>query len=160
MRTALDFAPIYRSSIGFDRVFSLLEEVMRLPVSDNWPPYDIEKTGEDGYRVSIAVAGFAENELHISAEPNMLVVRGEKAASASSDYLHHGIASRPFTRRFELADHVRVTGANLVNGLLAIDLVRELPAERKPRTIAIATAAAGEQLPTAGKELTEGKYAA
>lgn len=159
MRTALDFAPLYRSSIGFDRVFNLLDEAMRLPASDNWPPYDIEKTGEDGYRITLAVAGFAENELHLSAEPNLLLVRGEKAESAGGDYLHHGIALRSFTRRFELADYVTVMGASLANGLLAIDLQRELPAERKPRKIAIGKAEAAPQL-TAGDPAKDGKKAA
>jgi molecular chaperone IbpA len=137
MRTNFDFAPFYRSSIGFDRIFDLLESANRGQAADNWPPYDIAKTGDDAYRISMAVAGFSQDELSISTQPNMLVVTGEKTAEPSGEYLHRGIANRAFARRFELADHVKVTAANLVNGLLTIDLQREIPEEMKPRRIEI-----------------------
>jgi molecular chaperone IbpA len=137
MRTAYDFSPLYRSSIGFDRVFDLLENASRMPSADNWPPYDIARTGEDTYRVTMAVAGFGPDELRITHEPNMLIVSGERTAEDNGDYLHRGIAGRPFERRFELADHVKVTEAGLVNGLLTIDLQREIPEEMKPRKIEI-----------------------
>lgn len=137
MRTAFDFSPLYRSSIGFDRVFDLLENASRSTSADNWPPYDIARTGDDDYRITMAVAGFSEDELSVTHEPNMLVVAGERSAEDNGDYLHRGIAARPFERRFELADHVKVTGAGLANGLLTIDLKRQIPEEMKPRRIEI-----------------------
>lgn len=142
MRTAFDFSPLYRSSIGFDRVFDLLENASRTTSADNWPPYDIARTADDTYRITMAVAGFAPDELSVMHEPNMLVVAGERAAEDNGDYLHRGIAGRPFERRFELADHVKVVNASLVNGLLTIDLKREIPEEMKPRRIEIATSKA------------------
>jgi molecular chaperone IbpA len=153
MRTNLDFTPFYRSSVGFDRVFDLLNNATRVQTIDNWPPYDIAKTGDDAYRIEMAVAGFAEDELSIVAEPNLLVVTGEKKGDGSSQYLHRGIATRPFTRRFELADHVKVVAASLVNGLLTIELQREIPEAMKPRQIAIAKgSAAGETRQVEQKE--------
>jgi len=137
MRTNLDFSPFYRSSIGFDRIFNLLENSSPSQNVDNWPPYDIAKLGEDSYRIVIAVAGFGQDELTITHEPNMLVINGTKAESQEMQYLHHGLALRPFTRRFELADHVSVAGAKLENGLLVIDLKKEIPEEMKPRRISI-----------------------
>lgn len=139
MRTAFDFSPFYRSSVGFDRVFDLLDNASRVSSTENWPPYDIAKTGEDTYRIEMAVAGFAPEELSLSSEPNLLVVTGEKSGSADGEYLHRGIATRGFSRRFELADHVKVAEANLVNGLLTIKLQREIPEAMKPRKIAIST---------------------
>jgi molecular chaperone IbpA len=136
MRTAFDFSPLYRSSIGFDRVFNLLENAPQ--AVDSWPPYDIERSGENSYRVKIAVAGFSEDDLDISHEPNLLIVSGERKEQDTVEYLHRGLPVRPFTRRFELADHMTVNGASLNNGLLTIDLVREVPEEMKPRRIAIA----------------------
>jgi molecular chaperone IbpA len=138
MRTAFDFSPLYRSSIGFDRVFDLLENASRVTTVDNWPPYDIAKIGDDDYRITMAVAGFAENELSMIQEQNMLMVAGQKSGEETGEYLHRGIAGRAFERRFQLADHVKVTGAALKNGLLAIDLRREIPEEMKPRRIEIA----------------------
>jgi molecular chaperone IbpA len=135
MRTNPDFSPFYRSSIGFDRVFNLLENATLPQNGDNWPPYDIAKLGEDSYLIVIAVAGFAENELSI--EPNTLVVNGVKSDNEEVQYLHHGLALRPFMRRFELADHVSVRGAKLENGLLVIELKKQIPEEMKPRRIAI-----------------------
>ena len=137
MRTAFDFSPLFRSTVGFDRVFDLLEDAARMSSFDNWPPYDIIKSGEDEYRVTLAVAGFSENELNVTQERNMLLVSGEKANNEDTQYLHRGIAGRSFQRRFELADHVRVVGANLHNGLLTIELKRELPEAMKPRRIEI-----------------------
>ncbi|KAB2789019.1 Hsp20 family protein [Brucella anthropi] len=144
MRTTFDFTPLFRSSIGFDRMLNALEAASRVETIDNWPPYDIAKTGEDDYRITMAVAGFSQDELTITQEHNMLVVSGQKAGEDNSQYLHRGIAARTFQRRFELADHVKVVGASLVNGLLTIDLKREIPEEMKPRKIQIA---AGEALP-------------
>ncbi|MDX8454571.1 Hsp20 family protein [Mesorhizobium sp. VK9D] len=138
MRTTFDFSPLFRSSIGFDRMLNALETASRIETVDNWPPYDIAKTAEDDYRISMAVAGFSQDELGITQERNMLLVSGEKAGEDKGEYLHRGIAGRAFQRRFELADHVKVAGASLVNGLLTIDLKREIPEEMKPRRIEIA----------------------
>jgi molecular chaperone IbpA len=137
MRTAYDYAPLFRSSIGFDRVFDLLENAARGQAVDNWPPYDIEKTGGDSYRITLAVAGFSPDELSVTQEPNLLVASGRKAGDDSAQYLYRGIVARAFERRFELADHVKVVGASFDNGLLTIELVRELPEAMKPRRIAI-----------------------
>ena len=149
MKTVYDFAPLFSSSIGFDHVFDLIENAERLqPI--NWPPYDIEKTGEDSYRVTMAVAGLSSDEIDVTAQPNLLVVGARKHATEQnsedkSEVLYRGIAARPFQRRFELADHVEVESANLENGLLTIDLVRKVPEAMKPRRIAIGTAPAFAQ---------------
>jgi molecular chaperone IbpA len=140
-----DYAPLLRSSVGFDRVFNLLENAQRARAISDWPPYDIVKTGDDTYRISIAVAGFAQNDLDITFQSNLLTVTGKKQEAATEGYLHRGIASRPFEHRFELADHVRVNVADLNNGLLSIDLVREIPEEMKPRKISIQSTPALEQ---------------
>lgn len=137
MRTLLDYSPLLRSSIGFDRVFELLESASRSQQGDNYPPFDSLKLDEDSYRITMAVAGFTEDELNISTQSNMLIVSGEHKAEAEGEYLHRGIATRAFSRRFELAEHVRVTGARLANGLLSIDLKREIPEAMKPRRIEI-----------------------
>ncbi|MDL2410750.1 Hsp20 family protein [Rhizobium calliandrae] len=137
MRNEFDFAPLYRSSIGFDRLFNLLNSTERLQAGDTWPPYDIIKTAEDNYRIQMAVAGFADADLEITQERNVLVVKGQKAEQADGEYLHRGIAGRNFERRFELADHVKVENAALTDGLLSIDLKREIPEAMKPRKIAI-----------------------
>jgi molecular chaperone IbpA len=137
MRTDLDFAPLYRSSVGFDRVFNLLNNAQRLHAVDSWPLYDIVKTGENDYRIEMAVAGFGEEDLDISQERNVLIVKGRKAEAKEGEYLHRGIAGRSFERRFELADHVRVDDASLLNGLLKVTLKREIPEAMKPRKIAI-----------------------
>ncbi|PKA42245.1 Hsp20 family protein (plasmid) [Rhizobium sullae] len=138
MRNDFDFAPLYRSSIGFDRVFNLLN-AQRFQAVDTWPPYDIVKAGEDDYRITMAVAGFGEDDLSVTHERNVLVIAGTKAEKEDAQYLHHGIAGRSFERRFELADHVKVLGASLKNGLLSVQLKREIPEEMKPRRIAIGT---------------------
>ncbi|MBW9117395.1 Hsp20 family protein [Rhizobium cauense] len=137
MATSYDYAPLFRSSIGFDRVFSLLENAQRARSISDWPPYDIVKTDDESYRITVAVAGFAEDELDITFQSNLLIVSGKKQEMGSEGYLHRGIAGRPFEHRFELADHVRVNAAELKNGLLSIDLVREIPEALKPRKIDI-----------------------
>jgi molecular chaperone IbpA len=144
MRTNLNFSPLFRSTIGFDRVFDLLENASRSQSLDSWPPYDIIRTSEDSYRITMAVAGFSDNEITVTHEPNMLVVSGSKPDEENADYLHRGIPGRSFERRFELADHVKVTSANLANGLLTIALVREVPEEMKPRRVQIRTGEAAE----------------
>jgi molecular chaperone IbpA len=135
--STIDFSPLFRSSIGFDRVFELLETASQFAVPDSWPPYDITKSGEDAYRLSMAVAGFAPDELEATLEPNLLVVRGNRRNPDNGEYLHRGITGGGFERRFELADHMKVTGANLQDGILTIDMVQELPEEMKPRRIEI-----------------------
>jgi molecular chaperone IbpA len=137
MATSYDYAPLYRSSVGFDRIFNLLENAQRARSTNDWPPYDIVKTDDDTYRISIAVAGFAQEDLDITFQSNLLTVTGKKQEAANEGYLHRGIAGRPFEHRFELADHVRVNGADLNNGLLTIELVREIPEALKPRRISI-----------------------
>ncbi|WP_448954997.1 Hsp20 family protein [Labrys neptuniae] len=158
MRTTLDFTPFFRSSIGFDRMLNALEATSRVETADNWPPYDITKAGEDDYRITMAVAGFAQDELGISQERNVMVVSGQKAGEDKGQYLHRGIAARAFAQRFELADHIKVVGANLDKGLLTIDLKREIPEEMKPRRIEIA--ADGASTKGAAKQTEIGKHAA
>jgi molecular chaperone IbpA len=140
MRT-FDLAPLYRSTVGFDRLFSMLDQATGHDgPSAGYPPYNIEKTGENAYRISVAVAGFTDRDLSIEVKEQALTIRGEKAAGegeAKSDYLHQGIAARAFERRFQLADYVFVKGAALDHGLLHVDLVREIPEAMKPRQIAI-----------------------
>lgn len=138
MRAAYDFSPLYRSSIGFDRVFELLDNASKMTTVDNWPPYDIVKFGDDDYRITVAVAGFTESELSMIQEQNMLMVTGQKSAEEAGEYLHRGIAGRAFERRFQFFDHVKVSDAGLTNGLLTINLKREIPEEMKPRRIEIA----------------------
>jgi len=139
MRTVLDFSPLHRSSIGFDRVFELLESAARTPQPDNWPPFDSIKISDDQYRITMAVAGFTRDDLQISLQDNMLTVSGERRTDHIGEVLHRGIANRPFTRRFELAEHMQVVGADLRDGLLVIDLKREVPEALKPRQIPIGT---------------------
>ncbi|MBW9060466.1 Hsp20 family protein [Agrobacterium pusense] len=142
MATSYDYAPLFRSTVGFDRIFNLLENAQRARSISDWPPYDIVKTGDDSYRISVAVAGFAEDELDITFQSNLLTVTGKKQDASADEYPHRGIAGRPFEHRFELADHVRVNGADLRNGLLSINLVREIPEALKPRKIDIQTSPA------------------
>ncbi|MBZ9673745.1 Hsp20 family protein [Mesorhizobium sp. ES1-3] len=148
MRTAFDFTPLFRSSIGFDRIVDMLENASRVTTVDNWPHYDIVKTNDDDYRITMAVAGFTEDELAITQEPNMLLVAGHKAEDDAGDYLYRGIAGRAFQRRFELADHVKIVGANLANGLLTINVRREIPEEMKPRRIEIASSGPARKVET------------
>ncbi|MGE5536454.1 MAG: Hsp20 family protein [Acidobacteriota bacterium] len=135
MRT-FDLAPLYRSTVGFDRLFSMLDGFEATP---GYPPYNIERTGENAYRISVAVAGFSENELSIEVKENTLTIKGEKRAKeeSSGEVLYQGIAARAFERVFQLADYVQVKGAGLENGLLHVDLVREIPESKKPRVIPI-----------------------
>ncbi len=138
--TRFDFSPLFRSTVGFDRMMNLLES-SATGVEDGYPPYNIEKVDADAYRITMAVAGFGEDDLEIEAKENTLQVSGKNAPSADERaFLHRGIAGRSFKRSFQLADHVKVSGASLENGLLHIDLVREIPEEMKPRTIAIRSA--------------------
>lgn len=140
---AIDFSPLYRSAIGFDRVNRLLESARRAPEAGGFPPYDIEKLGENGYRISIALAGYGEDELEVTAKENSLEIVGKsKAADQEVGFLHRGIARRSFVRRFELADTVKVVGASLENGLLRVDLVNEVPEAKRPRRIEIQAGAA------------------
>ena len=140
MKTGFDFTPYRRSTVGFDRLFDFLENSSRAE-QENYPPFDIEKLADDRYRITLAVAGFKPSELDITARQNLLVVTGRKAETRNRDgnFLHMGIATRAFERRFELADFVLVDGADLRDGLLAIELVREVPEAMKPRKIDIGT---------------------
>lgn len=139
MSTVFDFAPLWRSGIGFDRLFDVVEQALKFELNDNYPPYNIEKTGDNVYRVTLAVAGFTPDELAITSEPNLLIVSGKKAEAPEAEYLYKGIAACAFERPFNLADYVTVTGARLENGFLTVELVRELPDAMKPRRIAIAS---------------------
>jgi molecular chaperone IbpA len=147
---SFDLTPFYRSTVGFDRLFSTLDSLVG--GTDNgqtYPPYNIEKTGENAYRVTLAVAGFGENDLSIEAKENTLTIKGEKKAAEKSeggDVLYRGIASRAFERRFQLAAYVEVKGASLENGLLHVDLVREIPEAAKPRSIKIANGNSQKQV--------------
>ncbi|MEO1790416.1 MAG: Hsp20 family protein [Pseudomonadota bacterium] len=138
MRT-FDLAPLYRATVGFDQIADLMDRVLTdTGTTASYPPYNIEKTADDAYRISIAVAGFAEDELSVEVREQALIVSARKAKEDEArTYLHRGIANRAFERRFHLADHVRVTGANTVNGMLHIDLQREVPEALKPRQIEI-----------------------
>lgn len=143
----VDFSPLYRSTVGFDRLFTMLDSLAQPDNGQTYPPYNIERTGEDAYRISMAVAGFAEGDISIEAHRNVLTIKGEKSETENEDgaeLLYRGIASRAFERRFQLADHVEVSGAALKNGLLHIDLKRNIPEEMKPRKIAISNANGGK----------------
>jgi molecular chaperone IbpA len=144
--TRLDLTPFYRSAIGFDRMANLVDSLFQTADSSqsNWPPYNIEKIGDADYRITMAVAGFAEADLEITTHEQMLIVRGQTGAEADEEgrtFLYRGIAGRQFERRFQLADFIRITGASLKDGLLHIDLVREVPEASKPRKIKISGAA-------------------
>lgn len=146
MRSTFDFAPYRRSSIGFDRLFDQLENASRGEQGDGYPPYDVEQRGEDAYRISLAVAGFSRADIDITTKPNLLVVVGRRNADNEGNYLHRGIAMRAFERQFQLADYVKVTGAALNNGLLEIDLKREVPEAVKPRKIEISDSSGAQRL--------------
>ncbi len=143
----VDFSPLYRSTVGFDRLFSMLDTLGQPENAQTYPPYNIERTGDDAYRISMAVAGFGQDDISIEAHRNVLTIKGEKNVEEKGDgeLLYRGIAARSFERRFQLADHVEVTGANLENGLLHIDLKRNIPEEMKPRSIPIATDKSGKK---------------
>ncbi len=139
-----DVSPFYRATVGFDRVFDLLDSVAGQSAGNGYPPYNIEKAGDNAYRIVMAVAGFAEAELNVTQKENELLVTGQAASPAAANgenetqFLYRGIAGRDFERRFQLADHVKVVGAKLANGLLTIELQREIPEEKKARAIPIA----------------------
>ncbi|MDR6624459.1 Hsp20 family protein [Caulobacter segnis] len=140
MSNAFDFTPLYSSMIGVDRMVDLVETALRTEAGASYPPYDIEKTGEDSYRISLAVAGFAPSDMEIVAEPNLLVIKGRKTTSegqGARTFLHQGLAQRAFERRFELADYVVVKDASHAHGVLSVDLAREVPEALKPRQIPI-----------------------
>jgi len=149
--TTFDFSPLYRTSVGFDRLASLMSSANRQDQGNSYPPYNIIITSEDHYRITMAVAGFSDDEIEITSEQNRLLVSGNRAEEndETGEYLHRGIATRSFERRFNLADHVKVIAASLENGLLHIDLEREIPEAMKPRTIQIGKSA--ERLVDAGK---------
>jgi molecular chaperone IbpA len=140
MRTSLDLSPLYRSTVGFDRLVDMLNQAGRVEPMTNWPPYNIEKSSDDQYRITIAVAGFSPDEIELVQQENTLFVNGQKHPEPDGvQVLHRGIATRAFKQSFNLADHVKVTGASLENGLLTIELKREVPEELKPRRIEIAS---------------------
>jgi molecular chaperone IbpA len=144
-----DFTPFRRSTIGFDRLFDLLETSARQSAGENYPPFNLERVADDRYRITLAVAGFKPDEIEITAQQNLLLVAGRKAGENENnqgDYLHLGIATRSFERRFELADFVRVERADLSDGLLVIELVREIPEAMKPKRIAVNSAGAPEAI--------------
>jgi molecular chaperone IbpA len=144
MRT-YDLNPLWRSTIGFDRLFDLLEET-RHRSEDNYPPYNIERLGEDRYQMSLALAGFSPDEITVTAEQNVLTVEGRKSDTDQHEFLYQGISARPFKRQFNLADYVQVKSATFDNGLLRVELVREIPEARKPRRIAIGGGASAGQI--------------
>jgi len=137
MNTVFDFAPLWRSGIGFDHLTDLLGQAAKVDQTDNYPPYDIERTGEDVYRLTLALAGWKPDEITLITEPNVLVVSGQKAEPENAQYLYRGIPAVAFERHFNLADYVEVSEARLRNGLLTIELVRKVPEEKKPRRIVI-----------------------
>ncbi len=139
--------PLYRTLVGFDRIASLMDTAARLDAAPGYPPFNVEQIGEDNFRIELAVAGFGDDDLSIEFKQNSLLVTGQRKATEQRNFLHRGIAERSFERRFGLADHVRVAGAKLENGLLTIDLVRELPELLKPRKIEIGSANAAKSKP-------------
>jgi molecular chaperone IbpA len=144
MRT-YDFTPLWRSTIGFDRLFDLLDETQHR-TEDNYPPCNIERLGEDRYQISLALAGFTPDEIAVTAEQNVLTVEGRKSDKDQHEYLYQGISARPFKRQFNLADYVQVKTATFDNGLLRVELVREIPEAMKPRRIAISDGASIRQI--------------
>jgi molecular chaperone IbpA len=148
MRSAFDFAPFRRSSVGFDRLFDMLENSNTGQAQDNYPPFDLIKVGDNDYRLELAVAGFKPDEIDIIAQQNVLLVTGRKkdeAEDEATNYVYRGIATRSFERRFALADHIQVRGADLRDGLLSIEFVREIPEAMKPRKINIGSGEQGPQ---------------
>ncbi|AYO84609.1 Hsp20 family protein [Methylobacterium brachiatum] len=159
MRT-YDVAPLFRSSIGFDRLFELLNQPERVETTAAWPPYNIEKVADDQYRITMAVAGFTPDEIELTQQDTVLLVSGQKKTPENErQYLHRGIAARTFRQTFNLADHVKVVGANLENGLLTVELKREVPEALKPRRIAIGGVTATSGQDNAPAQITESKVA-
>jgi molecular chaperone IbpA len=146
MRTTFDFAPLWRSTIGFDHLAGLVDSALRQASEDNYPPYNIERSGEDNYRITLAVAGFGADDITVTAEQNALTIEARKPDRAAGEFLYQGIAARPFRRVFNLADYVQVKQASFQEGLLIIDLVREVPEAMKPRRIQIAGAPSPAQI--------------
>ena len=145
MRANLDLAPFRRSTVGFDRLFDLLEDGTSTTSNENYPPFDLEQDGEDRYRITLAVAGFRADEIDVTAQQNLLIVSGRKADQDDGrNYVHRGIAARSFERRFALGDYVQVKGADIKDGLLSIELEREIPEAMKPKKIEIGSASANE----------------
>lgn len=148
MRSAFDFAPFRRSTVGFDRLFDMLENSGASQGQENYPPFDLIRSGENEYCIELAVAGFKPDEIEITAQQNVLIVSGRKSEDSSSeraDYIYRGIATRSFERRFALADHIQVRGADMKDGLLSIELVREIPEAMKPRKIDIGSSSRDRQ---------------
>jgi molecular chaperone IbpA len=137
MRTNFDLSPFRRATVGFDRLFDMLEDGITSQSADNYPPFDLEQQGNDRYRITLAVAGFRPDEIDVTAQQNLLIVCGKKSEQNDRSYVHRGIAARSFERRFVLGDYVQVRGADLRDGLLSIELAREIPEEMKPRRIEI-----------------------
>lgn len=158
--SSIDLTPLYRSSVGFDRLAPLINRAMRDDSSSGgYPPYNIEMFDDNQYAITLAVAGFEENELEISVEHGVLKVRGEKAQDEERKFLHQGIANRTFERKFSLADHIEVTGADLANGLLTVSLVKEIPEAMKPKTIAINGSSKTLEHRSANEESSDSKAA-
>ena len=156
--TRYDFSPLFRSTVGFDRMMNMLESATNVAETTSYPPYNIEKLDEDSYQITMAVAGFSENDIDIESREDVLLVSGKVTETdTGGTYLHRGIAGRSFKRNFQLADHVKVTGARLENGLLHIDLKREIPEEKKPRKIEVQSSGAKT---VAGKLVDESDKAA
>ena len=148
MRTNLDLAPFRRSTVGFDRLFDLLENGTSMMSGENYPPFDLEQDGEDRYRITLAVAGFRPDEIDVTAQQNLLIVSGRKAEQDDDrNYVHRGIAARSFERRFVLGDYVQVKGADMKDGLLSIELAREIPEEMKPKRIEIGSSSESGRQP-------------
>ncbi len=148
--STIDLTPLYRTMVGFDRMANLIDSAARLDGAQGYPPYNIERVADDAFAIEIAVAGFSEDDLEIETKDNLLTVAGKKTGDEDGEarqFLHRGIAERGFLRRFQLADHVIVTGASLQNGLLRIDLLRELPEAKKPRRIEIGSSSTGKSKP-------------
>jgi molecular chaperone IbpA len=155
MRSAFDFAPFRRSTVGFDRLFDMLENSSLSQTGENYPPFDLIKLGDNDYRIELAVAGFKPDELDITAQQNVLLVTGRKKDETDekgNNYIYRGIATRSFERRFALADHIQVRGADMKDGLLSIDLVREIPEAMKPKKISIGEQSAARQMVDAEAE--------
>ena len=146
MRTNFDFSPFRQSSVGFDRLFDMFETGSASTASDGYPPFDLEQDDENHYCITLAVAGFAQDEIEITAQQNVLLVSGRKRESGERQYIHRGIATRAFERRFALGDYIKVQSANMQDGLLRIELAREIPEEVKPRRIEIGAASAQQQV--------------
>ncbi|WP_114951936.1 Hsp20 family protein [Sphingosinicella terrae] len=150
MRTSIDLTPFRHATVGFDRLFDLLEAGLPSQVADNYPPFDLVQEGEDRYRITLAVAGFRPDEIEVTTQQNLLIVSGRRGEDGQARYIHRGIAARAFERRFALADHVQVRSADLRDGILSIDLEREIPEAMKPRRIEISGSDTAPRLDAAG----------